>query len=159
MFAGWAGGGCSGTAPCAVTMTAARNVVATFNLNTLTVALAGNGLGTVTGTGINCGTGAGATDCTENYNANTVVTLTATAGVNTTFTSWAGGGCSGTGTCMTTMAGAAVNPGDWIPAMLIKPFRLVGPMTKSSPSAAARSPANWAITSFSLMPATSCPTA
>ncbi|MBK9037474.1 MAG: DUF4215 domain-containing protein [Myxococcales bacterium] len=107
VFTGWAGGGCTGTAPCVVAMSAARNVVATFDLNTLTVVKAGNGTGTVTGTGINCGTGVGATDCTENYNASTMVTLTATAGVNSTFAGWAGGGCSGLGACTTTMAGAA----------------------------------------------------
>ena len=33
-FAGWSGGGCSGTGACNVTMTAARNVTATFKLNT-----------------------------------------------------------------------------------------------------------------------------
>ena len=53
------------------------------------------------------------------------------------------------------MAGAAVRPGDWMPAALMKPRRLVGPMMKSSPSATARRPANWAMTSFSLMPGTS----
>lgn len=31
-FAGWSGGGCSGTGTCSVTMTAATNVTATFNL-------------------------------------------------------------------------------------------------------------------------------
>jgi cysteine-rich repeat protein len=104
VFTGWSGAGCSGTGTCVVAMTAARNVVATFSLNTLTVVKAGNGLGEVTGTGISCGsTGV---DCTENYNAATMVTLVATPGVNTSFTGWSGGGCSGTGSCVTTMNGA-----------------------------------------------------
>ena len=105
VFTGWSGAGCSGTNTCVVAMTAARNVVATFSLNTLTVVKAGNGLGEVTGTGISCGSVG--TDCTENYNAATSVTLVATPGVNTSFTGWSGGGCSGTGACNTTMNGAA----------------------------------------------------
>ena len=104
VFTGWAGAGCTGTGTCSVTMSAARNVVATFSLNTLTVVKAGNGLGEVTGTGISCGTSG--MDCTENYNAATAVTLVATPGTNTTFTGWAGGGCSGTSSCITTMNGA-----------------------------------------------------
>ena len=64
-FLGWTGEGCSGTGTCTVTMTQARNVVATFGLvptNTLTVVRAGAGTGTVTSNpaGINCGV-----DCTE----------------------------------------------------------------------------------------------
>jgi cysteine-rich repeat protein len=55
VFTGWAGGGCTGTAPCAVTMSAARNVVATFDLNTLTVVKAGTGTGTVTATATSIG--------------------------------------------------------------------------------------------------------
>src|SRR5437016_14127428 len=49
-FAGWSGGGCSGTSPCTVTMTAARSVTATFNVQqfTLTVNPAGVGRGTGT---------------------------------------------------------------------------------------------------------------
>jgi hypothetical protein len=47
------------------------------------------------------------------------------------------------------MAGAAVSPGDWIPAALRNPRRAVGPSTKSSVSATARTPANSAITSRS----------
>ncbi|MEZ4402931.1 MAG: DUF4215 domain-containing protein [Kofleriaceae bacterium] len=103
VFTGWSGAGCTGTSTCVVTMTQARNVVATFDLNTLTVVKAGTGVGTVSSApaGINCGA-----DCTENYNANTSVTLTTSNGANSTFTGWSGGGCSGTGSCVTTMAGA-----------------------------------------------------
>jgi hypothetical protein len=35
-FAGWTGSGCAGTAPCTVTMSAARAVTATFNITNLT---------------------------------------------------------------------------------------------------------------------------
>src|SRR5439155_1716926 len=76
-FAGWSGGGCSGTSPCTVTMTAARTVTATFNIQrfTLTVNPAGAGSGTVTsndGLIICPGTGL------ATYDSGTVVTLTAT---------------------------------------------------------------------------------
>ena len=48
VFAGWTGGGCSGTATCLVTMSADQSVTATFaSENTLTVTDAGTGNGTV----------------------------------------------------------------------------------------------------------------
>jgi len=105
-FAGWSGGGCSGTGTCQVTMNAAKTVTATFTLNpvtyTLSVAKAGTGSGTVTSSpsGINCGA-----DCTEAYNANTVVTLTASAATGSAFIGWSGE-CGGTGTCQVTMNAA-----------------------------------------------------
>ena len=99
-FAGWSGGGCSGTGTCAVTMTGAASVTATFTLNTyqLTVAKTGTGSGTVTSTpsGIACG----ATCSAIRYGD--IVALTA---VGSTF-GWSGGGCSGTGTCTVPMAAA-----------------------------------------------------
>ena len=103
-FAGWTGGGCSGTGTCTVT-NFATSVTATFTVNIyqLTVASVGNGTGTVTSApaGISCGG-----DCTEVYKANTVVTLTATPAGGSTFTGWDGGGCSGTGTCTVKMNSA-----------------------------------------------------
>jgi hypothetical protein len=65
---------------------------------TLAVSKAGMGTGTVTGTGISCGA-----TCTAAYNAGTVVTLTATPNTGSTFAGWSGGGCAGTGQCITTM--------------------------------------------------------
>src|SRR5207244_1952524 len=57
-FAGWSGGGCSGTSPCTVTMNATKSVTATFNVQrfTLTVNPGGTGSGTVTSNDglINC---------------------------------------------------------------------------------------------------------
>jgi len=103
-FAGWSGGGCSGTGNCSVTMDANKTVTATFNITvvqyTLTVQKSGTGSGTVTSSpaGINCGS-----DCTEAYNSGTSVTLTATAASGSTFAGWSGGGCSGTGNCTVTM--------------------------------------------------------
>ena len=106
VFAGWSGGGCSGTVPtCNVTIGAAATVTATFNLALyrLNVVKNGTGAGTVTSSpvGINCGT-----DCLEDYNAGTVVTLSAAPAVGSTFAGWSGGGCAGTGPCVVTMAAA-----------------------------------------------------
>jgi peptidoglycan/xylan/chitin deacetylase (PgdA/CDA1 family) len=108
-FAGWSGA-CSGTAACSVTMSAVKNVTATFNplpppaRYALTVAKGGAGTGTVTSspTGINCGG-----TCAADFNSGTVVTLTATPDSGMLFTGWSGD-CSGTGTCSVTM-GAAHN--------------------------------------------------
>jgi hypothetical protein len=102
-FAGWSGGGCSGTGTCQVTLTAATTVTASFSLNqyTLTVSKTGTGAGTVSSTGINCGT-----DCSEVYPHGTVVTLTAAPAAGATFTGWSGGGCTGTGTCQVTLTAA-----------------------------------------------------
>src|SRR5262249_59912690 len=77
VFAGWSGGGCSGTSPCAVTLTAATTVTATFTLQPvpLTVTPAGTGSGTVTSSpaGINCGA-----ICTASFASGAAGTLTAT---------------------------------------------------------------------------------
>src|SRR5207245_74618 len=104
-FSGWGGGGCSGTGTCAVNMTAATAVTATFDRQrfTLTVNKAGTGSGTVTSSpaGINCGA-----TCSAAYDSGTVVTLTATPASGSTFTGWSGGGCFGTGTCAVTMTAA-----------------------------------------------------
>jgi hypothetical protein len=68
---------------------------------TLTVTNSGTGGGTITGTGINCGV-----DCSEIVNSGTQITLTATANASSTFASWSGASCSGTGTCIVTMSSA-----------------------------------------------------
>ena len=98
-FAGFTGGGCTGTGTtCNVTMDAAKAVTATFNKVssfTLTVAKAGSADGTVISNEspakINCGT-----DCSDSYTAGAQVTLTATAPAGVTFAGFSGGGCSGT---------------------------------------------------------------
>ncbi|MDA0178915.1 hypothetical protein OJ997_01310 [Solirubrobacter phytolaccae] len=98
-FAGWSGGGCTGTGTCTVTLTADTTVVAAFNLtHTLTVAKAGTGVGTVVSAapGITCGT-----TCSAVYDEGTSVTLTATPAAGSTFAGWSGGGCSGTRPCTT----------------------------------------------------------
>ncbi|MDH3444767.1 MAG: fibronectin type III domain-containing protein, partial [Deltaproteobacteria bacterium] len=109
-FAGWSGGGCTGTGSCTVTMSGATTVTATFNLNPptsylLTVSNVGTGSGTVTSSpsGINCGT-----TCSGTYNSGASVALTAVPASGSTFAGWSGGGCTGTGSCTVTMSGATM---------------------------------------------------
>jgi hypothetical protein len=102
-FSGWSGAGCSGTGTCAVTMSAAESVTATFmaipSFN-LSVASTGTGSGTVTSTpsGINCGS-----ICSASFQSGTQVILTASAAAGSTFAGW-GGAC--TGACTITMSAA-----------------------------------------------------
>lgn len=100
-FAGWANGGCTGTAPCVVTTDNAAAITATFNLKkyALTVTKGGNGTGTVTSApaGISCGA-----TCMFNFDSGATVTLTPAAATGSTFTGW-GGACSGTGACSVSM--------------------------------------------------------
>jgi hypothetical protein len=101
IFSGFSGA-CTGMT-CSVTMTAARNVTATFTqVHTLTVTKPGDGTGTVTGGSISCGT-----TCTQTSTTGTMVTLTAAASTasstQSTFLGWSGGGCSGTGPCTVTL--------------------------------------------------------
>ncbi|MBA3393312.1 MAG: DUF4215 domain-containing protein [Deltaproteobacteria bacterium] len=100
VFTGWEGA-CTGSGSCVVTMDAAKSVTATFDLNRLTVTKSGTGSGTVTGSGVNCGG-----DCSDDYNVGTMVTLTAAPALDSVFTGWTGGGCTGTGTCTVTMNAA-----------------------------------------------------
>lgn len=99
-FNGWSGGGCSLTAPCNLTMNQSRNVTATFQLNTLTIAKTGTGTGTVTAPSINCDVAN--TDCSETYNVGTMITITATPTSDSLFMGFTGGGCT-TSPCMTTI--------------------------------------------------------
>jgi YVTN family beta-propeller protein len=91
-FAGWSGGGCSGTSTCVITPTVDTTVTATFNpLVTLTVTEAGTGSGQVTSspTGINCS--ASSNQCAFSFVSGTMVTLTASASAGSSFTGWSGG--------------------------------------------------------------------
>jgi immune inhibitor A len=109
-FAGWSGD-CSGTGACSVTMDGARNVTATFNLNTylLTVSTAGSGTVTSVPAGISCGS-----DCSESYTYNTGVTLTATPAAGSVFSGWSGA-CGGTGQCVLSMTSARSVTATFVP--------------------------------------------
>ncbi len=106
-FAGWTGGGCSGSSPtCTLTLSAAQQVTASFNMiaspAVLTVNAAGTGTGTISSapSGIDCGP-----TCSASFASGTEVTLTATAGANSTFAGWTAGDCSGSSpTCTLTLS-------------------------------------------------------
>ncbi|AKF10903.1 Flagellar hook-length control protein FliK [Sandaracinus amylolyticus] len=104
VFAGWSGGGCTGTGACAITLTEDVTIGAAFDRDrrSLNVTLAGTGSGGVTSSpaGIDCGI-----DCSESYPAGTMVTLGATPSSDSTFAGWSGA-CTGTGACTVTMSEA-----------------------------------------------------
>jgi hypothetical protein len=108
VFTGWSGGGCTGTGPCVVTVSAATTVTATFQLRqSLTVNLAGTGIGSVTSSpaGINC-----PSTCSTPFVPGVPVTLTAVPLPGSTFSGWSGGGCSGTGICVLTFVSPSALP-------------------------------------------------
>jgi len=95
-FAGWSGGGCTGTGTCTVTMSAATTVTASFNLAsgfalTVSVAVQATATGSASGqvvsipAGIDCGA-----DCSQNYSSGTLVTLTPLPGTGSVFAGWTG---------------------------------------------------------------------
>ena len=95
-FAGWKGA-CAGQEACAVTMTQASAVTATFSLKsyTVTVVITGTGHGIVTSApaGMTC-----SLVCAESFTYGTPLTLTAVPATRSTFGGW-GGGCEGTSAC------------------------------------------------------------
>ncbi len=104
-FAGWSGGGCSGTGTCTVSVSATTMVTATFTLlrPTLAISVKGNGDGTVTSNpaGIDCGMG-----CSAAYDYGASIVLSASPATGSTFLGWLGGGCTGTGTCTVSLTAA-----------------------------------------------------
>jgi Fe-S cluster biogenesis protein NfuA len=103
-FSEWSGA-CTGTGTCEVTMSAAKEVSARFDLVPkfkLTVSKSGTGAGTVASTpaGVECGG-----TCSAEFEAGTEVELTASPEEGSEFLKW-GGACSGTGSCQVTMSTA-----------------------------------------------------
>ncbi|MCC6999045.1 MAG: choice-of-anchor D domain-containing protein [Deltaproteobacteria bacterium] len=99
-FGGWSGA-CTGTGACAVTMSVARTVTATFVLNryALNVTAPSNGSIATVGSALIACPG----DCTETYDHGTSVVLRATPVTGYAFGSW-GGACAGqTGDCTVAM--------------------------------------------------------
>ena len=101
VFAGWSGGGCSGTGTCTVTMNGDTTVTADFTpAFSLTVARQGAGSGSVGSdpAGINCGT-----ECSFSFITGVQVTLTATPNQNSAFAGWTGCDSTSDNTCTVTM--------------------------------------------------------
>jgi hypothetical protein len=92
VFAGWSGGGCTGTDPCVVTLPAgATEVTATFlPATTLTVVRAGPGGGRVVSApaGIDCGD-----TCSQPFGVGSRVTLTAVPDLGSTVAGFSGATC------------------------------------------------------------------
>ncbi|HEY6834981.1 MAG TPA: PASTA domain-containing protein [Gaiellaceae bacterium] len=102
-FAGWSGGGCSGTGRCITMIGGDTSVTATFRLTeTLTLSKRGDGAGTVTSSpaGIDCGT-----TCSHAYEIGSSVTLTATPAKGSSFGGWSGA-CTGKASCVVAMTAA-----------------------------------------------------
>jgi hypothetical protein len=107
-FAGWSGGGCSGTSTtCQVTLSSDQTVTPAFNTtgpvtHVLTIGSnSGSGSGSVTSSpsGIDCGA-----TCSHAFDDGTLVTLTESPATGSVFSGWSGGGCSGTRTtCQVTL--------------------------------------------------------
>lgn len=100
-FAGWTGCDNPSGTTCGMTMNGDKTVTVSFVRQApLTVTRDGSGAGSVTSSpsGIDCGA-----DCSEIYDSGTQVTLTATPSSGSVFAGWTGGGCSGTGQCVTTV--------------------------------------------------------
>lgn len=106
VFAGWSGGGCSGTGICTVTVSGNLSVTALFQVGTTThnlaVVVSPTGSGTVTSNDghISC-----PTTCSHDFTESST-TLTATPATGYTFTGWTGGGCSGSSTCTVSLTSA-----------------------------------------------------
>ena len=100
-FTGWSGGGCSGTESCKVTMSAAKEVTATFVAGgtfEIEVEIAGNSGGTVASipSGVLC-----PSTCKAPFAKGLEVELVQGANEGSTFVKW-GGACSGSGVCKLT---------------------------------------------------------
>jgi len=88
-FTGWSGAINTTTNPITLTMDTAKELTATFALNSydLSVSIAGDGDGfvNINPPNVDC-----TADCTESYDEGTVVTLTAVFPITSTFTGWSG---------------------------------------------------------------------
>lgn len=87
IFAGWSGGGCTGSGTCMITISAATTVTATFTqqMFTLTVSIVGDGSVTSNPAGITC-----PGVCSRSFPAGTFVQLSTLAQAGWVFAGWSG---------------------------------------------------------------------
>jgi len=140
-FAGWSGGGCTGTGSCVVEIVSDTTVTATFNVVViippmLTVSLTGTpGSVSSSPAGISCpGT------CGAEFTPGTMVTLTAAPASGQTFAGWSGPSCTYliTGACLVTTSSA----GETVTATFTAAASGPGAMTVSPTSVSAGSKDN-----------------
>jgi parallel beta helix pectate lyase-like protein/List-Bact-rpt repeat protein len=136
VFMGWSGGGCAGTGACALTLTSATTVRATFApvSVTVTVIRAGLGSGSVSSApaGISCGT-----SCSASFPSGSPVVLTATATGGSVFTGWSGGGCTGASTCTVSPVSATTITATFAPSTVALTLTVTGAGTGTVISAPA----------------------
>ncbi len=104
VFSSWSGCASVSGTTCAVTMSAAKSVKATFTaIPKYTLKVTKSGTGTVTSTpgGIACGA-----DCSEPYLSGTAVSLTASPASGYAFSGWSGCTTASGATCAVTMSAA-----------------------------------------------------
>jgi Tol biopolymer transport system component len=116
-FAGWSGGGCSGSATtCQITLATDTTVTATFDTGYLLTVKPSPDLGMEIKSvpaGIDCSTGSTGT-CSAVFAPGSFVTLTQnTYGTGALFTGWVSGGCTGIGSCTVQMTGPKTVAGGW----------------------------------------------
>jgi hypothetical protein len=124
-FGGWTGAGCSGTAPCAVTIAGAMTVQARFlRLFVLEVETdpqaIGGGVVTSSPAGISCEMLQGGTSnsCAASFASGTQVTLTALADANSDFLGWGGACAQAPGAqCTVTMSAARSVIASFVPRL------------------------------------------
>ena len=146
--------GCTGAAPCIVTVSGPQTVTASFvpaNSFTLNVTLIGTGNGTITDNfnQINCVDAAGVISgaCSASYPVGAVVNLSATPNSGATFGGWLGA-CTGTAGCSVTMNSAQsvtaslVPPPQNIPLTFAAGTNVSGMATYDCPSNPSPSPTN-----------------
>ncbi|HZO06214.1 MAG TPA: carboxypeptidase regulatory-like domain-containing protein [Solirubrobacterales bacterium] len=106
-FTGWSGGGCSGTATCAVTLGADIEVSAGFAPITHGVSVAVTGGGSVSAaSGAIAGCTASAGTCNGSYDEGAEVVLTATPAAHQSFSGWSGCTTATGAECKVTIDGA-----------------------------------------------------
>ncbi len=132
-FTGWMGD-CSGTSTCVLSsITAAKNVTATFALKSasFTISKSGNGSGTVSATWTGGGSLTCGANCSASITQGTQVTLTAMPSAGSTLV-W-GAPCSGAGTCVVTVAaGGTTIPATFTLGQFLLSVALAGPSSTGS---------------------------